>query len=180
MRLTLIAAGSAVVLALCGAGAAAAGSGSTPASAQSPTQDKLIGAVAVFDAAVAYLNLDAHTLFQDLRNGQSLAQIAAAQGKTTDGLVDVVVSATETQLDAAVSTGKLSSAKEQALLAKLRTALGTLVTKRHAAVTQAGMRPLPVTLFFQPVLTKVQLRILTVPNTVPNTPKTAPTLGTHA
>jgi hypothetical protein len=177
VRLTLIASGSAVVLALCGAGAATAGSGHA-GSAQNAngSQDMVVAAVAAFDAARTYLDIDTRTLFQDLKSGQSLAQIATAQGKTADGLVDAVVAATQTQLDAAVTTGNLSNANEQALLAKLRTALGTLVTKRRAAVPQAGVRPLPVTLFFQPVLAKVQLHLRTVPNKL----KPGPSLGAHS
>jgi hypothetical protein len=164
---TLAAAGSAVALALCGAGAAAANAGHTgSAPGAKPAQDNLVGAVAVFDAAIAYLEIDKLALFQDLKGGQSLAQIAAAQGKTADGLVDAVVDAAQTQLDAAVTLGKLGNAREQVVLAKLRTAVTALVTKTRAAATQAGTRPLPVTMFFQPVLTRVQLHIVTVPNKV--------------
>ena len=120
MTLKLVAAGSAAALALCGAGAAtAAGSAS-----QAPGTE---AAASVFDAAVAYLQLDTQALVQDLRSGESLAQVADAQGKTADGLVGAVVNAAQAQLDVAVAAGTLSSAKEQVLLTKLRTSLGALV-----------------------------------------------------
>jgi hypothetical protein len=79
VNLKLVAAGSAAALALCGAGAAAAGS--SPGQTQHTTQavDVMAG-VAVFDAALAYLQIDHQLLVQVLRSGQSHAQIAVAQG----------------------------------------------------------------------------------------------------
>jgi hypothetical protein len=162
VNVKLVAAGSAVVLALSGAGAAAAGSGQAGSPKQAPGSEA-VGSV--FDAALAYLHLDRQTLAKDLMNGQSLAQIAAAQGKTSDGLVDAVVAAAKTQLDVAVTAGKLDGAKEQTLLTKLRTSLTALVTKNVAAATQAGtQRPRPVTMFLQPLLAYLRLHLVTLPN----------------
>jgi hypothetical protein len=171
VNVKLVAAGSAVVLALSGAGAAAAGSGQAGSPKQVPGSEA-VGSV--FDAALAYLHLDRQTLAKDLMNGQSLAQIAAAQGKTSDGLVDAVVAAAKTQLDVAVTAGKLDGAKEQTLLTKLRTSLTALVTKNVAAATQAGtQRPRPVTMFLQPLLAYLRLHLVTLPNGGPvvNPPK---------
>jgi hypothetical protein len=171
VNVKLVAAGSAVVLALSGAGAAAASSGQAGSVKQVPGSEA-VGSV--FDAALAYLHLDRQTLAKDLMNGQSLAQIAVAQGKTSDGLVDAVVAAAKVQLDAAVVSGKLDSAKEQTLLTKLRTSLTALVTKNVAAAKQAGtQRPRPVTLFLQPLLAYLRLHLVTLPNGGPvaNPPK---------
>ena len=173
MNARLVAALSIVALALVGAGAAAADSGKKAAPGH-PKQsvkarvaklavDNRVGPVAVFDAAAAYLKLDKQTLFEDLRNGQSLAQIATAQGKTADGLIDVVVTASQAQLDTLVAAGKLDAATEQALLAKLRTALGTLVTKSYVGARSGNVqRPAPVSAFLQPLPTLTHLDIQTV------------------
>jgi hypothetical protein len=163
VNVKLVAAGLAAALALCGAGiAAAAGSATQVLGIQAPGSE---AATSVFDAAVAYLQLDKQTLAQDLRSGQSLAQIADAQGKTADGLVDAVVTAAQAQLDVAVAAGKLPSATEQALLTKLRTSLGALVGKSFGGARVAGIpRPRPVTMFFQPLLSNLRLHLGIVPN----------------
>lgn len=168
MKLKLVAVCSTAVLALCGIGAAAAANPgqkqpqSVKAYIATLAQGSRVDVGAVFDAAVAYLQIDKQTLFRNLKNGQSLAQIAVAQGKTADGLVNAVVAAAQTQLDAAVAAGKLSAAKEQALLTKLRTKLGALVTKSHGG--GSASRPSPVTTFLQPLLGYLQLDISTVLN----------------
>jgi hypothetical protein len=164
VNVKLVAAGSAVVLALSGAGAAAAGS-SQPGSAKQAPAIEAVGSV--FDAALAYLHLDRQTLAKDLMGGQSLAQIAVAQGKTSDGLVDTVVAAAKSQLDVAVTAGKLDSAKEQTLLTKLRSSLTTLVTKNIPATPAGTQRPRPVTMFLQPLLAYLKLHLVTLPNRGP-------------
>jgi hypothetical protein len=168
VNLKLVAAGSAAALALCGAGAAAAAGsahqalGTQALGIQAPGSE---AAASVFDAAVAYLQIDRQTLVQDLRSGQSLAQVADAQGKTADGLVDAVVTAAQAQLDVAVAAGKLSSAKEQVLLTTLRTSLGALVGKSFGGARVAGTpRPRPVTMFLQPLLSNLRLHLGIVPN----------------
>jgi hypothetical protein len=168
VNVKLVAAGSAAALALCGAGAAAAaGSAHQALGVQAPGNQAQgsEAAASAFDAAVAYLQIDKQTLAQDLRSGQSLAQVAEAQGKTVDGLVDAVVNAAQAQLDVAVAAGKLSSANEQALLTKLRTSLGVLVGKSFGGARVAGTpRPRPVTMFLQPLLSNLRLHLGIVPN----------------
>ena len=178
MNVKLVAAGSAAALALCGAGAAAAGT--SPASPQQATD--LAGGVAVFDAALAYLQIDRQTFVQDLRSGQSLAQIAVAQGKTADGLVDAAVNAAQTQLDNAVDAGKLGKAREQVLLTKFRASLNVLVKKGLAGARQTGtQRPALVTMFLQPLTAYLRLHIRTVPNkTMPDKLNAGTSTGTHS
>jgi hypothetical protein len=86
----------------------------------------------VVSAAVAYLQLDRATIAADLKAGQSLAQIATAQGKTADGLVAALLAPAQLRLDAAVAAGRLASDKETAFLAKLRTALTAIVNHASA------------------------------------------------
>jgi hypothetical protein len=69
-------------------------------------------------AAAQYLQLDRSALVKDIRSGQTLAQIAAARGKSVDGLEAAMVAAVKTKLDAAVAAGKLSSTDEQARLGR--------------------------------------------------------------
>src|SRR5437870_846460 len=76
VKLKLVAVGSTAALALCGTGAAAAGNpGQTqPQSVKvhiaTLAQGSRVDAGAVFDAAVAYLQIDKQTLFRNLKNGQ--------------------------------------------------------------------------------------------------------------
>lgn len=66
-----------------------------------------------------YLGIDSSTLRSDLQKGQTLAQIAQAQGKTADGLVSAVVATEQASLGAAVSSGRLTSAQEQQIESRL-------------------------------------------------------------
>jgi hypothetical protein len=117
-----LAAASAVLLALGGAGSAAASPQSATA-AHGSANDTFTG------VELAYLGVDKKTLVARLKQGQTLAQIATAQGKSPQGLTDALVAAAKVQLDAKVKTGKLSKAKEATTLAKLRVQVGKLMTK---------------------------------------------------
>jgi hypothetical protein len=77
-------------------------------------------------AAANYLELDRATLAKDVRSGQTLAQIANARGKSVDGLQGAMVAAVKAQLDAAVSAGRLSSPREQQVLARVQKLVGRL------------------------------------------------------
>jgi len=71
--------------------------------------------------------MTAQQLVTQLKSGQSLAQIAVAHGKTAAGLEQVLVAGIKTQLDAAVAAGMLTSAQEQAILAKVTAGIVKLV-----------------------------------------------------
>src|SRR3954453_23646552 len=112
----------------------------------------------VVSAAVAYLPLDRATIAADLKAGQSLAQIATAQGKTADGLVTAMLAPAQLRLDAAVAAGRLASDKETAFLAKLRTALTAIVN--HASpprVTHTAPVRVTTAAILKPALTYLQL-----------------------
>jgi len=71
-------------------------------------------------AAIAdYLGLTQVQLRTDLQDGQTLAQIATAQGKTVSGLEAAIVADAKTHLDAAVAAGKLTASQEASILADL-------------------------------------------------------------
>lgn len=80
-----------------------------------------VGPIAIVQSALTYLGVDMKTLLGDLRNGQTLAQVATSQGKTAAGLVDAIVAPVKTRLDARVAAGKLTSAQETSDLATLTT-----------------------------------------------------------
>src|SRR3954447_15847344 len=61
------------------------------------------GAFGGLDAAATYLGLTEAQLRTQLESGKSLADVAKAHGKTVDGLVQALVDAAKTKLDAAVA-----------------------------------------------------------------------------
>jgi hypothetical protein len=91
-------------------------------------------------AAAQYLQLDRATLAKDVRSGRTLAQIAAGRGKSVDGLEAAMVAAVRTKLDAAVSAGRLTSTREQRVLARVQEVVGRLVNARLAARPAARAR----------------------------------------
>lgn len=82
---------------------------------------------AIVRPVLSYLGLDFKSLAAQLRSGKTLADVAAAQGKTPVGLVDAVVSSVKAKLDARVAAGKLSSADEATFLANLQASVTAIV-----------------------------------------------------
>jgi len=95
-------------------------------------------------AAAQYLQLDRTTLADDLRSGQTLAQVANARGKSVGGLEAAMVAAVRVKLDAAVSAGRLTSTREQQVLARVQKVVNRLVTAKLAARPRAKARLLRV------------------------------------
>ncbi len=79
------------------------------------------------DAAASYLGLTASQILTERQAGKSLAQIATEHGKTVDGLVQALVAAEKTELDQAVSSGRLTSAQEQQILSGLQARITAMV-----------------------------------------------------
>ena len=72
------------------------------------------------DAATTYLGLTEAQIRTQLQSGKTLAQIATAQGKTADGLIDKLVTAETAQLAKAVQDGHLTAAQQTQILANLK------------------------------------------------------------
>ena len=70
-------------------------------------------------AAAKYLGLTEAELRTRLQAGKSLADVAKAQGKTVEGLVQAMKDAEKAELDKAVQSGKLTAAQEKQILANL-------------------------------------------------------------
>ncbi len=64
--------------------------------------------LAGLETAASYLGLTQDELRDQLRGGDTLAQIAKEEGKSVDGLVQALVEAAKKKLDAAVAAGRLT------------------------------------------------------------------------
>jgi hypothetical protein len=72
------------------------------------------------DAAASYLGLSQSDLLSKLQSGKSLADIAKDQGKSVDGLIQVLVDDAKKHLDQAVSDGHLTQAQEDQILSQVK------------------------------------------------------------
>jgi hypothetical protein len=86
------------------------------------------GPFAKLDAAASYLGLSESELSSRLAQGKTLAQIAKGQGKSVEGLVDALVKAAEKEIDAAVSSGKLTKLQGDDLKSDRRARITRMVT----------------------------------------------------
>lgn len=84
-------------------------------------------------AAASYLGLTEAELRAELADGKSLAEVARAEGKSVDGLVDALVAEAKAKLGEAVEDGRLTDAQRDAMLERLETRIA-----EH--VDEAGFR----------------------------------------
>ena len=89
------------------------------------------GGPADLTAAATYLGVTTSVLQTDLEGGQTLAQVATAQGKTVDGLVAALVAAEKTHLDADVAAGKITAAQETTIESTLTQRITDAVNGVH-------------------------------------------------
>lgn len=80
-----------------------------------------------FSAAPSYLGLSEAEVRTQLASGKTLAQIAKDQGKSVDGLVQALVKDAEAKIDAAVASGRLTSAQADKAKSTLEQAVTDLV-----------------------------------------------------
>ena len=85
------------------------------------------------DAAASYLGVSEAVLRSDLENGQTLAQVAKAQGKSADGLVQALYDAAKQKLDSGVSAGRLTQTQENSILSQLKSHLSDFVNGTRPA-----------------------------------------------
>jgi hypothetical protein len=71
------------------------------------------------DTAASYLGLTEDELHSRLESGDTLAEIATAEGKTVDGLVQAMVDAAEKDIAAAVDAGRLTQSQADEILSDL-------------------------------------------------------------
>jgi hypothetical protein len=84
-------------------------------------------------AAAKYLGLSESDLRTKLGNGQSLADVAKAQGKSTSGLEDAIVAAQKSALDQAVKDKRLTQAQADKILSGLKAHADDLVNGKAGA-----------------------------------------------
>ncbi|SIS78036.1 hypothetical protein [Alicyclobacillus vulcanalis] len=75
----------------------------------------------LLSVAAKDLNLSTSTLIQDLRDGKTLAELAASQGVSTSTLVSDLEQAAEQDVQKAVADGKITSSRAQTLESHLDT-----------------------------------------------------------
>ena len=83
----------------------------------------------VLQVAATYTGLTRAQLVERLRAGQSLAQIATAQGKSVDGLKQALLSALRARVEAAVAAGRITPAQAQRLLERAPARIDRLVVR---------------------------------------------------
>lgn len=90
--------------------------------------------------AAGYLGLSEQDLLQKLRQGQSLADVTKAQGKSVDGLEQALYDHAKSQLDKAVADKRITSEQESAILTRLKTMIDKVVNATPGA-HMFGLRP---------------------------------------
>jgi hypothetical protein len=78
-------------------------------------------------AAAAYLGLSEDELHTQLENGKTLADIAKAQNKSVDGLVQALVADAKKHLDEEVAEGDLTKAQANQMLMRLEQGIRDIV-----------------------------------------------------
>jgi len=81
----------------------------------------------LLDTAATYFGKSVSELPTALKSGKTLAEITTTAGKTVDGLVAALEAPAKTNLDAAVTAGKITQAQETAILSNMTTHLTDLV-----------------------------------------------------
>jgi len=71
-------------------------------------------------AAATYLGITTDALRSELASGKTLAAVAKENGKSVDGLVEVLFNAEKKELDQAVANGRLTKDQEQTILTHVR------------------------------------------------------------
>jgi hypothetical protein len=72
------------------------------------------------DVAASYLGLTTDELMEQVKSGKTLAQIAGAQGKSVDGLIDALVAAATAEIDKKLADGTISQAQHDRIVSQLR------------------------------------------------------------
>src|SRR5919199_64535 len=84
---------------------------------------------AMLDAAAKTLKITPQEVMQQLRSGQTLAQLAQAHGTTEQNVTSAAVAAAKTQLDKAVTNGSLTRGQADAIYNRLQQAGSNLFGK---------------------------------------------------
>jgi hypothetical protein len=105
-----------------------------------PPVPGMLGPPAMLSGAASYLGLTEKQLLQQMNSGKTLAQIASARGKSKTGLEQAITAAFRSQLQKAVSSGRLPPAFEQRLLQAFSQHVGDLVNGARLEAFGKGFR----------------------------------------
>lgn len=81
------------------------------------------------EGTAEYLGLTPAEILEELKDGKSLAEVAEANGKTTDGLVQALIEDAKTHLGQAVEDGRLTDERADEMLERLENRLPDLVER---------------------------------------------------
>lgn len=96
------------------------------------------GHFADLDGAASYLGLTEAELRAELEDGKSLADVAKAEGKSVDGLVQKLVGSASERLDQAVEDGRLTRARADEIKQDLKPRTTDLVNRAPGAARGFG------------------------------------------
>jgi uncharacterized protein YidB (DUF937 family) len=97
-----------------------------------------MGGVRIMDAAATVLGLSTDDLMTQLRDGKSLADIAAAQGMSTDELTSNLLGQVKAQLDSLVSEGKLTQDQADNMYAQTESNIDQIVSDTSGFIGGCG------------------------------------------
>ena len=83
----------------------------------------------VVKSAAGAIGIDAKALVTELRDGKSIADVAAEHNVSLDTVKTQITNDVKSKLDQRVANGKLTPAKENAALQKLAETLDTILNK---------------------------------------------------
>ena len=86
---------------------------------------------AALDVAAGVLGIDKEELMNDLRNGQSLAEIAQAQGKNVDDFKAALLDSAHQKLNDLVGQGKLTQDKADKMFQRLSDNIDEIINAHH-------------------------------------------------
>jgi len=80
-------------------------------------------------AAAAYIGIDETTLADKLQSGQSLADVARANGKSVEGLKQALIADEKKELDQAVEDGRLTDTQRDELLSRVESQVDEMINR---------------------------------------------------
>ncbi|MGH2459337.1 MAG: hypothetical protein ACRDIY_10780, partial [Chloroflexota bacterium] len=89
-------------------------------------------------SVAGFLGISQTDMQTDLKNGQTLAQIAQAHGKSASDLTTFLTAQLKTRLDKAVSGGKLTSQQETTMLNNASTRFDKLINSKFQPMGKRG------------------------------------------
>lgn len=88
------------------------------------------GRQGILAAAAGYLGVPREQLAQELRSGKSLAEVAAARGKSAQGMREAILTAAERDLAGRVQEGQITPAARDRLLGNLKQQIDQILQTR--------------------------------------------------